>query len=283
MAGESRLVTLCQQRAVTVACWDNAGVKTTILIHPSYGPDGLPIPAGTISTVDGVTDTGFAFTNLDGTPLAATPALADLTAGACPINDVDVEVGCMVNPADSTADPIPVRVVVDSATDPATVTYFSLVDDTEQTPSATLVFEPNCDRFQYVQRTLCVTDGTGAKLAEIVEVRAYDNSDTSDGTASIEPVATVLLDDTGAEYTVPAGATVGDCGGSRPELVYGCLTDASVTPPTYTPVAQVVPFINGVPSIANASYQDPTTGAAVIPAANAVFTPGPCGAPCLTC
>ena len=77
----AKLVNLCQQRGVVAGCWNNAGVWTPVLIHPSYGADGLPIPEGTVSAQDGTTLTGLVVTDLANNILPAD--IADVSAGSC--------------------------------------------------------------------------------------------------------------------------------------------------------------------------------------------------------
>lgn len=82
MATQAKLVALCIHRGTIPGCWNNAGVKTPILIHPSYNHLGAPIAHGTTSTDGSNTDIGVVFTDLSNVLITGVDP-ADVTPGSC--------------------------------------------------------------------------------------------------------------------------------------------------------------------------------------------------------
>ena len=238
----SNLVTLCQQRGYLPICIKAAdGTYTEAFALPSIGSDGLSLPVGSVGT-DGVTDIGLIYIDFQGNPIPYDPT-STYSHGACPISNFDSIFSCVVDPTDSTVDPIPVRLEVDGIGLDAVVTPYSLVDGTEVVLGPTAKIADDCDRFEYREQEVCVLGPSGDRIASLTRVRVYDTEDTSDGAATIEWVAEEFLDANGLPYTLGAGETIGSCEVVLPYISEVCIRRQDGT---QEPARQIIPVIGGV-------------------------------------
>lgn len=285
MAGEAQVVKLCSIAETIPACdLTDPTNPVQIFAHVVHDANSQLIPFGdaTYAAPPGWVGDGSGFVNsyfadASGAPLAAQPDPAVVSyGGECGLGEIDVEIGCVVNPTDPTVAPVPVVATTEVAVDgTVTVVYTSLLDGTVVAVAAPLEFRPDCNQFDIEEYEGCIRDAAGAIVGRATRVRVYDN-EAPDPDAI---VAENYYDSTGAPIVLGADQTFGSCDCFEPLVYPGCLEGPAGV---YTSTRQVIPVIDCVPDYAAATYIDPLTGAdlGITPVA---FIDGPCGVPCVTC
>ena len=291
MSAEAQIVKLCGFSHIRKVC-DTSGaspvaINEVILVDSSSNViphDSIAFPAAGSGFVgDGSGFIRSYFTDMNGTPIAE-PATWDCVSCNSAAS-TNVNLGYVNDPADPAFEPIPVQVITTTAPDgTVTTSYVSLVDGSVVTLAAGQVVEEDVDRFDTETQERCVRNAAGLIVASVTRVRVWDKRDVTDGVPSAEPVVDVLINDAdGLEYVLGAGEVAGSCDVYLPVIKDGCLTDATTTPATLTPVCQMIPVIDGALSWADLSYVNPTDGAAIVPNATDTFRVGSCGTLCHTC
>lgn len=285
----AQLVKLCTFASPLSACdTTDPNNPVPILFVPVLDANSKVIPVGstTYSPGDGsgpdiAGNYASYFTDSTGTVIAAPAAWSfDCASGS----SKDVELGYIIDTADTTVDPIPVQ--ANYSTDGAgvvSVEYISLIDGSTIVPAGTQQFVDDDDRFDYERSKFCVRDATGTVVTRVTRVRVWDTTDTSDVVGeTVAPVAERLINDAdGTTYVLGAGETLGDCDVYQPLVESGCLVDT--TNNTIRAARQIVQFANGVYDWANPTYVNPADGTAITPLGTEVYQDGPCGVPCATC
>lgn len=295
MAGAAQLVKICQISQIIPVCdiTDLANpirLKEVVVVDANgeiISHDSTTYPStGTGFTGDGSGFIRSYFTDLLGNPIAdaARPALGNWDYD-CPEVQVDLELGCMVDLSDISADPIPVRVDNEIATDGTiTTSYVSLLDGSAVVPVAgTLEFRPNCDRFDYEQLLFCVRDAAGLIVANVKQVSVYDTEEADgDGLLAPSPIAQILINlADNSEYVLAAGEVLGNCDVFAPLFETGCLLDQ--TNNTARQARQVITVVDGAPLWTSPQYLDPALGTVIPPIATETWIAGTACTICVTC
>lgn len=279
MPGISDLVKLCQISQVLPAYICNADgtttpIKEVVIIDANgamipHGDTTYPIPVASSPDASGFVRSYF--TDLAGAVVAEPPVWS--YDANCGNSDIDLEVSCF---DDGTGTITPGYVVENGD---GTQTWYDV--DGNVLDQATYTLQPECGQFDLeTVGPLCVRDATGNIVATVARTTVYDTSTTPP-----TEVSTQLIDiTTNLVYTLGAGEVVGTCDLELPLMEAGCLIDSVAVPPTYTPVYQVIPAVNGAYDVASATYEDQYTGADVVPTADQTFRHGQCpSATCYTC
>ena len=164
-----------------------------------------------------------------------------------------------------------------------TCTYYD-ADGNEVTLSEELVWDSNCDRFDYEEvGPLCVRNAAGEIIATVKQVSVYDTQ-VSNGGTNLAIKSYLLEFATGAQFILAAGDVLGSCVDKDPLVTYGCLYRADGNT---VQVWQEIPYLSTGYAYSAPVYYTATTapggGAPVTLVQGDEFQPGACKISCPTC